>query len=37
MCYAGAMFVSTIMDRYWRADMTLDEAVELMKKAIDEI
>lgn len=31
------MFANTVLDRNWRADLTVEEAVGVMKRAIEEV
>uniref|UniRef100_A0A023FU65 Proteasome subunit beta n=1 Tax=Amblyomma parvum TaxID=251391 RepID=A0A023FU65_AMBPA len=33
----GAFFLTSVLDRYYRADMNEDEAVELLKKCVGEV
>lgn len=36
-CCAGALFANTTLDRYWKPDLTVEQAVDVMKKAIAEV
>lgn len=33
----GASFVTALLDRFWRADLTQQEGLELMQKCMDEV
>lgn len=33
----GALFANTTLDRYWKPDLTVEQAVDVMKKAIAEV
>ena len=37
VCAAGSYFVLSMMDRLWRPDLGEQEALELMKKGVDEV
>lgn len=34
---AGSYFVLSMMDRLWRPDLSVEEAVQLMEKGIEEV
>lgn len=31
------MFANSVLDRYWRVDLSIEDAVGVMKKAVDEV
>lgn len=37
MCDAGAYFLLSLMDRYFEKNMSLDKALELVDKCIEEV